>query len=187
MTAATRSRSRPRSVITRSVAMILALGLLVAGPAVAQWKWRDRSGHTQYSDMPPPPNTPEPDILQRPNGRASTPGRPAGVLTTTTAPASAPSSPSAPPLSAARASDPELEARRRQADQEAAAKKRADDARQAAARAENCARAQETKRTVDSGIRITRTNLQGEREYLSDADRAAEARRAQQVIASDCR
>ncbi len=166
-----------------SLALVALLGLAMALPAAAQWKWRDTGGRVQYSDMPPPSGTSEQDILQRPAAaarRAGSAGVPALV-------ASAASGSAAPPLVAGRASDPALEARRRQAEQELAAKKQVEEQKLAAARAENCARAKEAKRTVDSGVRITRTNAQGEREYLDDAARATEGRRAQQSINSDCR
>ena len=43
------------------------LGMTLALPAAAQWKWRDQRGQTQYSDTPPPPGIAEKDILQRPS------------------------------------------------------------------------------------------------------------------------
>ncbi|MFX8195565.1 DUF4124 domain-containing protein, partial [Acinetobacter baumannii] len=46
--------------------LIVIVGLLLAASAQAQWKWRDAKGNVQYSDMPPPPGTPEKDILLRP-------------------------------------------------------------------------------------------------------------------------
>ena len=42
-------------------------------------------------------------------------------------------------------------------------------------------------RTLDSGVRIARTNEKGEREFMDDAARAAEAKRTQDIIASDCK
>jgi hypothetical protein len=157
------------------------LGLTLALPAAAQWKWRDAHGQTQYSDLPPPPGTPEKDILQRPGGAAA--ARRAAAASAA-APASAAS---AAPLAATRASDPELEAKRKQAEQEAAAKKKAEDDKIAAARADNCKRAQAQLRTLDSGIRIARVNEKGEREIIDDTARAAETKRTQGVIASDCK
>ena len=155
------------------------LGLMLALPAAAQWKWRDAHGQTQYSDLPPPPGTPDKDILQRP-GAGSAARRAAAAA----APASAAS---AAPLAAARASDPELEARRKKAADEAAAKKKAEDDKVAAARAENCRRAQAQMRTLDSGIRIARVNEKGEREIIDDAARAAETKRTQGIIAAECK
>jgi hypothetical protein len=163
------------------VLLAALLGLTLAGPAAAQWKWRDKAGHTQYSDLPPPPGTPDSDILQRPRS-GSTAAPPRAPMAA--APASAAS---AAPLPAARASDPELEARRKKAEQEIADKKKAEDDRIAAARAENCGRAKEALRTLDSGIRMARVNEKGERIVLDDAARASEAKRAQSAVASDCK
>ena len=163
------------------VALAALIGLSLALPAAAQWKWRDKRGQTQYSDLPPPPGVPESDILQRPSAGAA---RRAPVAA---APASAASAASAAPLSAARASDPELEARRKKAEQEVTDKKKAEDARIAATRADNCARAKDQLRTLDSGIRIARVDAKGEREILDDAARAAEGRRMRDVIASECK
>lgn len=153
------------------------LGLVMALPASAQWKWRDKTGHTQYSDLPPPPGVPESDILQRP---AAATRRAAPV-------APAASAASAAPLAAARASDPELEAKRKQAEQEVADKKKADDAKLAASRAENCNRARAQMRTLDSGQRIARVNEKGERIVLDDAARATETQNARDAIGSECR
>ncbi len=159
-------------------ALAAILGLTLALPAAAQWKWRDKSGQTQYSDLPPPPGVPEGDILQRP---AAATRRAAPV-------ASAPaSSASAAPLAAARASDPELEAKRKKAEQDIADKKKAEEARVAAAKAENCSRARGQMRTIDSGQRMARVNDKGERIVLDDAARAAETQHARDVMASECK
>ena len=42
-------------------------------------------------------------------------------------------------------------------------------------------------RTLDSGIRIARTNEKGEREILDDSQREEEVRRTRDVISADCR
>jgi hypothetical protein len=177
------------------VVLIAALGLALAMPALAQWKWRDKGGQTQYSDLPPPAGTPDQDILQRPN---SAQRRAPAALPAASAASGAATASSGAPLLAPKGSEPELEARKRKADQEEAAKKKsdeaaeaakkkADEARVAAAKAENCTRAQAQLRAAESGSRMTRTNAQGEREYLDDAARSKEAQRARGVIATDCR
>lgn len=158
------------------------LGLTLAVPAVAQWKWRDQAGRTQYSDLPPPPGVPEGDILQRP---AAGGGR-RNVATPAATPASAASAAAA-PLSLARASDPALEARRKQAEQAVSDEKKAEEQRNAAARAENCTRAKAQVRDLDSGLRIARTNEKGEREIMDDTMRAAEAKRARAIVTADCK
>lgn len=160
------------------VALTALVGLALALPAAAQWKWRDQRGQTQYSDLPPPLGVPERDILQRPSASGA---RRALVIT---APASAAS---AAPLAAVRASEPELEARRKKAEQDVADKKKAEEARLAVARADNCARAREQLRTIDSGLRMARVNAKGEREVIDDTTRAAEAERLRAMIASECK
>ena len=155
------------------------LGALLAVPAQAQWKWRDKNGQTQYSDLPPPAGVAESDILQRPN--VTQRRAPVG------APAAASGAASGVPALAPKGSDPELEAKRRQAEQDVAAKKKAEDEKIAIAKADNCMRAKAQVRTLDSGVRIARTNDKGEREFMDDAARAAETKRAQDIVASDCK
>ena len=174
----------------RSVALLVAaLALTLALPVSAQWKWRDKSGQTQYSDLPPPVGVADQDILQRPMvGQRKVPATAAPSASASAASgAAATSGAAAAPLLAAKASEPELEAKRKKAEQEEAAKKKAEETRQAAVRAEACTRAQGNLRTFDAGVRVSRTNDKGEREYLDDAARAAEARRARELIATQCK
>jgi len=156
-------------------ALIVALLLATALPAQAQWKWRDKGGQITASDLPPPRDVPEKDILQRPD-------------TVVRRPAAPPVSASAVAAAAVRPPvDKELEARKRAGDQEQQAKAKADDERLAGQRAENCRRARGHLAALDTGQRIARTNDKGEREILDDKGRAEEMRRANEVIASDCR
>lgn len=158
----------------RLAALTLALvGAALAGPAVAQWKWRAANGQIQYSDLPPPPGVSEKDILQRP------------TAATLRAPAAAPAAASAPPL-APKLVDPELEAKRKKAEQEDAAKAEAEKQRVAAAKADNCKRARDQIRTLESGQRMARINEKGEREILDDKMRADEMKRARDMAAADC-
>jgi len=57
----------------------------------------------------------------------------------------------------------------------------------AAVRAENCTRAKGQLKTLEDGIRMARTNANGEREILDDKGRADEMQRTRQIISSDCR
>jgi hypothetical protein len=163
---------------------VLAAGL-IALPAEAQWKWRDKGGHVQYSDLPPPAGTPEADILARPNASM----RRTAATANATAPVAAGSAASAATsASAPRTADPELEAKRKKAEGEAAAKAKADQDKLAAARADNCSRARGQLITLKSGIRLAQTNAKtGEREFLDDKQRADETRRTEEVIANDCK
>ena len=165
-------------MFSRTTALLAAvLGLTLALPAVAQWKWRDKSGNVQYSDLAPPPGVADHDILQRP--------RKAGVAAVPDAAPSAAAS--AAPVSVSRAAEPELEAKRKKAEQDEVQKKKAEESRQAAANADACSRTQANLRTLDSGVRLTRTNSKGEIEYYDDATRAAESRRLRDIIATSCR
>ncbi|WP_395137363.1 DUF4124 domain-containing protein [Schlegelella aquatica] len=158
--------------------LALMIGLAVCLPAAAQWKWRDANGKVQYSDRPPPASVPEKDILQRPNGTLRVPAP---------APAASAAEGNAPAKPAAPAVDKELEARKKKEQQEQEAKRRAEEEKLAKARSENCARARSYLQSLESGMRIARTNDKGEREILDDAARAKETERARQVIASDCK
>jgi len=155
----------------------LALWALSA-PADAQWKWRDSRGQVHISDTPPPRDVPDKDVLQRPDPgvRRAPPPAPAAASA-----AAVPGAAAKPPV------DAELEERKRKADQEQLARKQADEKQRKKAREENCNRAREQLATMDSGMRIARVRPDGEREYLTDAQRAAEAQRARDAIASDCR
>jgi flagellar biosynthesis/type III secretory pathway protein FliH len=154
----------------------LSAGLCLCLPAQAQWKWRDKSGQITVSDLPPPRDVAEADILQRPDPAAL--ARPAPV------PASGAAS--AVPVVQAPV-DRELQARKQAAEQELAAKARADEERIAEQRRHNCRNARNTLAGLDSGQRMARINDKGEREIMDDKMRADAARQAREVIASDCR
>jgi hypothetical protein len=171
-----------------TIALLAALAVaVIALPAEAQWKWRDKSGHVQYSDLPPPSGTADQDILARPSAQARRTATTALAPATATSAAASPSSASA-AASSPRTGDSELEAKRKKAEAEAAAKAKADQERNAAQRADNCTRAKGQLATLDSGIRLAHTNPKtGEREFLDDKQRADEARRTRDIIASDCK
>jgi len=167
---------------------------LLALPAEAQWKWRDQTGRVQYSDLPPPPDTPEQDILAKPSAQRRS-GRPAPA--TAAAAASSPLAASAAQVAAGaraassplapRSVDPELEAKRKKAEAEQSAKVKAEEDRIKAAQADNCVRAKSQLATLESGIRLVRSNEKGEREIVDDKQRAEEVRRTRDTIKADCK
>jgi hypothetical protein len=167
------------TAMPRTTLLLLAalLGCLLALPAHAQWKWRDKSGLIQYSDLAPPPGIAEADILQRPN---------VATVRAPLAPLPASGAASSPPI-ALKTTDPELEAKRKKAEADKAAQTRADDENRAQAKLDNCSRAKAYMRSLDDGLRIARTNDKGEREILDDKARAEESRRTREVMASDCK
>ena len=160
--------------------VLAAVSLMLVQPAQAQWKWRDASGRITASDLPPPRDVADKDILQRP----STPARKAAAAAADAASSAA----SAPPALVARApaGDKDLEARKKAADKERETKAKAEEERIAAIKAENCRRARSYMGTLEGGQRIARVNEKGEREVIDDKGRAEEMRRAREVIASEC-
>lgn len=165
-------------------ALIGTLLLSFSLAAAAQWQWIDKDGRKIFSDRGPGSEIPEKNILKRPAG-----SKPASVTTPVAAEleAAATTPASAPPPPKDAGVDKALEAKKKQAEAAEAAKKKAEDERIARAKAENCRLAKQAKGTFDSGIRISRTNASGEREFLDDTARAAEAQRLQGVIDSDCK
>jgi hypothetical protein len=171
----------------------LLMGCVVALPlsASAQWQWIDKNGKKVFSDQAPPPDVPEKNILRR---SGSPPPRTATGISSPDAPAPEGSAEAAAPkaregTAAAKPTgvDKDLEEKTKKAEAEEKAKRAAEEAKVAKAKADNCARAREGKATVDSGIRIAKVNAQGEREIMDDAARAAEQKRLQSVISSDCK
>ena len=165
-------------------AALLLAWLCSAGPALAQYTWRDGKGQIHASDLPPPREVPDKNILQRPSAAKRLAGGAAATAGVVVGPsANAASAPVLlkPPL------DPELELRRKRADDDARARARADEDRLAAQRAENCQRARQQLAALSSGRRMERINERGDAVVLDDNARADEVRRAQLVTGTDCR
>ena len=171
----------------------LVLGCVVALPlsASAQWQWLDKNGKKVYSDQAPPPDVPEKNILRRvgppPAARSTANPNVDAPLATegaADAPAGAPKAAAAPKPTGV---DKELEEKTKKAEAEQKNKQAEEQAKVVKAKADNCALARQSKATVDSGIRLARVNAKGEREIMDDAARAAEQKRIQDVINSDCK
>lgn len=154
----------------RKIALFLAAALL-AGTAQAQIKCWNENGRRVCGDAPPP-----------------------GARVTTL---NAPSSPAPAPAAAGKdakaakrgpltPAEQEQEYRKRQAEAKKAADKAAEEEKLAAAKRDNCERAREALRGLQSGQRIMRTDAKGERYFLDDAQIAAEAAKAQQIVNDSC-
>jgi hypothetical protein len=148
--------------------------MLFATLAHAQYVWVDGKGIKQFSDRPPPPSIPLSKILKAPGLQLEAPAP------ETVAP-DAPK-PKAPPTLAER----DAEFRKRGKEQAERAQKAAEEAQRKADMAANCEAARISKAELDSGVRIGTTDKNGERSYLSDAERAQRADRASKVLAG-CR
>ena len=174
--------------------VLLTLALLSVLPAWAQaqtqYRWKDAKGQVHASDLPPPREIPDKDILQRPPRDAglATPGGSASPVAANRAAAvKAPAASAAITRPASGPVDPELAARRKQADAEAQARARSHEDRQAALRADNCQQAREQLAKLESGQRMLRLNAQGEPVVVDETMRNSDAQTARRVIASDCR
>jgi uncharacterized protein DUF4124 len=150
-------------------ALLCIASLAFAGTAAAQYKWVDKDGRVQYGDTPPP-----------------------GVKVS-------PMRRSAPPVSQPEASDKKDDAKKgplTTAEKDADFRKRQQEAgqdreKQAKARQEaddkreNCTRAQQNLRALETG-RVARTDAQGERSYLDDAQLQRETAKARQDAQQWC-
>ena len=167
-------------------ALFFALAMATSLTAAAQYQWIDKNGSRVYSDVAPPADIPAKNILKQPRG--SSLGAPVTEAPAQAAPAAAAASAATPASGPATAGvDKALEEKKKQAEAAEAAKKKAEEQKLAQARAENCKRAREGKATLDSGVRMARTNEKGEREVLDDTQRAAELKRINGIIQSDCK
>ncbi|WP_421956855.1 hypothetical protein [Polaromonas sp.] len=91
---------------------------------------------------------------------------------------------SAPKLSG---KDADLEAKKKKAEADEAAKKKAEEEKAAKAKSENCESAKRNVATLQSGVRIATVNSKGEREFFDDDKRAAETKRAQEIVDTSCK
>jgi type IV secretory pathway VirB10-like protein len=172
----------------RHVTRLLALALVAVGlaaPAVAQWAWKDDNGRTVYSDRPPPPSVKADRIVRQPaNTQQVLPSSTASAPAESAArPADTRPAPAAAPRSVA---EQEMEFRKRQQERADAEKKAQEEQTKAAAKAADCERARGYLRSIEEGQRIARTDAAGNREFLDDNQRAAEAERARRSIAAAC-
>jgi hypothetical protein len=162
-------------------ATLLGVALALPAASFAQWQWIDKDGHKVFSDQSPPADIPAKNILKQPGPR--------GHSVSVAEPAAAASAPVQPAATAPKLSgkEKELEEKKKQAEAAEVEKRKAQEEQLAKERAENCTRAKSAKASFDSGVRITRTNEKGEREFLDDAQRASEIRRIEAAIARECK
>ncbi len=152
-----------------------ALCALAVQGASAQWAWKDDAGHTVFSDQPPPNNIPASHIVKSPTGSSAS-----SSMTAAPAPAADPNAPDASkPKSLA---DQDLEFKKRLKDNADAAKKAQEAQAAADAKQQRCAQARTALNTINSGQRLATTDADGNRSYLDDSQRQAQAARAQQAL-----
>ncbi|MYM39179.1 DUF4124 domain-containing protein [Pseudoduganella sp. CY13W] len=145
--------------------------LLFVSAAHAQYLWIDEKGVKQLSDRPPPPSVPDKRILKAP-GKASF------------NPDAAPmEEPAAPARSGPTLAERNADYNRRQSEAAQAAGKAADEARQRAETAANCDITKKNQQAISDGIRIANYDKNGERYFLSDAEKAEQEKNNRKVLA----
>ncbi|WP_109041819.1 DUF4124 domain-containing protein [Azospira sp. I13] len=133
-----------------------------AAMAGGLYTWKDENGLTVMSDKPPVGKNQQKRVINVPE----------------------PTSPAAPPKTFA---DREMEFRRDQQARQEKAKKADEEKAQAAKNKEGCESARRNLQLYQSGERIARRTDSGEREFLDEDQRAAEAAKAQKAVNEWCR
>lgn len=169
------------------LACILSSQMAPAAHAQAPYIWLDDKGMKQLSDQPPPPSVPQQRILRQPRNAQVAPApaaadNPAANAATPTAD-SGKAEPKRPPTLAERNAD----FAKRQADAAAASQKAAQEAAQKAADASNCEQARSNQMALDSGIRMSTFDKDGQRTFLTDAQRAERSKQNKAVLAGCAR
>jgi hypothetical protein len=143
-------------------ALIVAALLAAAAVHAQVFEWKDETGKTHYSDMPPPGNVRELRKIE-----------------------------SAPPVTGSptqkTAADREMEFRKNLKDSQEKTEKASKQQAAAAERNENCDNARRQLQLLESGERIALRDDKGERYYMDDAQRAQEIVKARQAVQSSCK
>ncbi len=146
----------------------------------AQYVWLDDKGVKQFSDQPPPSSVPPNRILKGPGiKKAATPANatpnyatPSGEDHHDAAASASASAPSAPNETKAKAppslAERNAEFQKRKAEQAEKEKKAADEAERGDTRKKQCDKLQSYLRSIENSGRVTHTNKNGEREFLSE-------------------
>lgn len=146
----------------RRPALIVA-AILAATAAHAQvFEWKDESGKTHYSDMPPPGNARE---LRKIESAPPATGSPSQKT----------------------AADRELEFRKRQKESQTSSENASKEQTASSERKENCDNARRQQQLLESGERIALRDDKGERYYMDDAQREQEIAKARQAVQSFCK
>jgi hypothetical protein len=154
----------------------LMLGLSL--PAFSQYVWLDEKGVKHYSDMPAPATVPASRILKSAGAalRAQSPGN--TPITPEDMNGNATAKTQLPMTTAEKNAD----FQKRRIEQSEKDKKAAEETQRAADKAKNCERASTYQKALDSGQRIAQQGTDGQRAFLSDAQRAQELRDTKRIL-----
>ena len=169
-----------------------ALLLLVASAAHAQYVWIGPGGTRQYSDRPPPPGTPAGKIIKapgRPNpALAALPasdvpaGAPAAATDPATNPATNPATKPPAPTGPPTLAQQDAAYRERTKAREEQERKNQQEAQRQRQDAERCDAARSAQAQLASGTRITRYGQDGEKRFMSDAERATQGAQVNRAL-----
>ena len=179
------------SVIRATIAVAIVLTGFASTPSEAQWAWKDGNGRLVYSDRPPPSEIKPSSVVRQPNTQAlaKNPAPASGPLDDAGKPSDAknPDAKNAAPSNAPKTiAERELDFRKRQQERADSDKKAGEEQTKIAAKTAECDRARGYMKSLEDGVRITRTDASGKREFLDDAQRAAEVDRTRKVMQSAC-
>lgn len=161
---------------TNRARLLAATALMAfASLAQAQYMWIDEKGIKQFSDRSPPPSIPLKNILKAPGGVPRAPalaGDQAAAAPDAVKPKAAPT-----------LADRNADFTKRAKEKDEREQKERDEKETKAAQADTCERARLAKQSLDSGVRIGIQQKDGERGYMSDEQRVAEAKKVDKVLA----
>ena len=147
-------------------ALLFAVGMTFAVCAAAQqYKWVDKNGKVQYGDLPPP-------------GVKATPIKPPPGVSSSAAPQG---------KKDAKKLSPEQEFQKRQKDEQERQAKADKEKSEAATKSANCENARANLRTLESGQRVSSTNVAGERVFMDDAQVAQQVASARKAVSDWCK
>jgi len=152
------------------------IATLTCASAFAQYIWVDEKGNKQFSDTPPPASTPKNRIIKSPGQSATKPADPSDAASASKDAANAQQKPM---TTSARNED----FNKRRAEQAEKDKKASEDQQANADKQKNCERARSYQKVLESGQRVATTDKNGERNYLSDAQREKEAADVKKALA----
>ncbi len=154
-----------------------------ATAAAAQYVWLDENGSKQFSDMPPPASVPKKRILKEPSRAAVAVPESASAPAGGAAASASASAKSDLPMTTA---EKNADYMKRRKEQEEKYKKAEAEAKLAADKAKNCEQARKYQRSLNSGERIGSTDKNGEKSFMSDAQRAQEAQETNRIL-NECK
>jgi len=145
---------------------LLVLLAFICGNANAQYVWVDEKGVKQFSDTPPPGSVPKNKILKAP--------RSADMSNASQNDREQSNKDDNPAAKAATTQSKNDDFNKRRAEQAEKDKKAAEAQQAASDKQKNCERAKSYQKMLNSGIRIATTNNNGERSFMSDAQKENE-------------